>query len=993
MSRVGMAGGFSTLKQDFLGVLLDNISDAVLIHDGENVVYVNRAFVDSTGYSEEQIRDIDLIKMISPEDRMSIIEGTRKRVNREYIPSLLEFDMIMSDGSQRAVACCAFLINYLGKPAIQVIGRDLTETKQLLKMLDKTEDKYKYLIDNNFMAIVAFSASLDSLKFANKKAEEILGYSMTELMHMNILELIHHEDHEEIERIKHDHIYNQKTKESFRIRAMDKSGGIKWLEVRATIIDYYNERIVVGHLIDISEQVGREDQMRADFERHYAIFNGIDIGIHIVDIMTNEIMFANDRMKEFYGDHIDERCPEIFSVHGAQLNLSNAYSTIDGSILTSSHREVFNPRNQSFYQYNEKIIPWPDGKLVRLGTAIDITQRKAAENRSEYQAFLLSNVRDAIIVSDLNGAVIYWNEGATQLFGFSEAEMLGQKIAGLFLPYNTPEMIKQISIGMLQTSSWQGILTTKDINHRELGVDIMCRMMKRNGVQEGCMLVCRDITNIMESKEAAEYSNRTKSEFLAKMSHEIRTPLGGIIGFTDLLMNEQMDPTHKENISMINECGHQLLKLVNDILDLSKIEAGKMELDYKEFDLEDLVQQSVVSVLPMLKEKNLHLETIVDWRTPPAYKGDGPRLRQILTNLLSNSAKFTSEGGIIITAEPTEQVGNDPNIFPLQISISDTGRGMSEDEIKGIFEPFKQASTSASEKYAGTGLGLTVTKQLVELMGGEISIESKKGQGTTVRFWVPLGPTSARWKSTKSFDNCVDEESVLHFSRDVRALVVEDVGVNQRLLASMLKACGCRVTVADNGHDCLDKLGEDAQYDIIFMDMNMPVMDGFEATRQIRTIFGWDSMPIVALTAHAMKGDEERCLAVGCSDYLAKPVTLDDLKTKLKHHLGNLIKNSDTESELIISTLWASLGPEFLVSLDEMVSRLVDASQIGDMETVKEIAHDIKGSSGMYGYNDISKIAKSIETCCVTNQGEILIKLGRMLQDDLNMIKSRVAFG
>lgn len=458
---------------------------------------------------------------------------------------------------------------------------------------------------------------------------------------------------------------------------------------------------------------------------------------------------------------------------------------------------------------------------------------------------------------------------------------------------------------------------------------------------------------ITQQKLIAEEANNAKSDFLARMSHELRTPLAGIIGFTDLMPREGLSARQSESVNIIQDCSIQLLRIVNDVLDISKIEAGKISLDYIDFDLKELIDESVSMIASSLAEKGLNIAIKIDPNLPPAFRGDANRLTQVLSNLLSNAVKFTSSGEIVIIASTADK--EVPNgIFPLMISVVDTGIGMSMQEQSNIFEPFAQADTSTSRKYGGTGLGLTISKSLVELMNGSIWLDSRKNEGTTVTFWLPLEPVLQN--RTAQFTN--SDEIPVNL-RPISVLVVEDMDVNQKLISYMLEKLGCSSMIAGNGSECLDLLYR-FNFDIVLMDMQMPTWNGYDTTRLIRTNHDWDRLPIIALTAHALEGDEEKCKAAGCNHYLTKPFTLNQLSAAIAYCLEPAAKMEDIEQNLFDSDVFRELKEEFLVSLKGMVDDLEIANLNHDFEAMRSTTHDIKGTAGIYGYNEISVLAAEL---------------------------------
>jgi len=436
-------------------------------------------------------------------------------------------------------------------------------------------------------------------------------------------------------------------------------------------------------------------------------------------------------------------------------------------------------------------------------------------------------------------------------------------------------------------------------------------------------------------------ASQAKSEFLANMSHELRTPMNGLLGMLDVVLDGGLGADQREQLETAQRCAYSLLGLLNDILDLSKIEAGKMVFEKIPFNVRALLADCVKSQAAKAAQKKIDLRFEADPKGRFDILGDPLRVRQIVANLLSNALKFTEKGSVVVALRSLVEAGGRPL---LEIQVRDTGSGIPADKLPAIFEKFTQADGSITRKYGGTGLGLAITRRLAEMHGGEVRVESQVGRGSTFTATLPceFAPAAALDASAQK------GEEMVQLSPDpvsTRLLLVEDNLVNQKVVLAILRKKGFQIDVANHGGEALAKL-EEAQlpYGLILMDVQMPVMDGLEATRAIRRDARWDNVPIVAMTAHAMNGDRERCLQAGMDAYISKPVQPAHLVGTIEKHLGSRasqtvsraanppanaiervltdrLMNGDSELMTGMLQLFLQIAPERLEKLENAAAR------------------------------------------------------------------------
>ena len=552
-------------------------------------------------------------------------------------------------------------------------------------------------------------------------------------------------------------------------------------------------------------------------------------------------------------------------------------------------------------------IPLKDGRTIERRSTVlrgesgqywgrawffwDITPRKKAEDalrlsEFRYRRLVESNVI-GVFVGNAGGQILEANDETLRIFGYTREELESGMVRwnGL-LPPDQQELAREIYDELMAggaTAPEETEFFRKDGSRIPV---LLALASLRNSALEALGLML-DLTNrrrieaeMRRAKEAAEIANRAKSEFLANISHEIRTPMNGILGTLDLVLGTRLAPDQLEYISMAKASAATLLALLNEILDLSKIEAGRLDLNPAQFDLRQCVEASIDLFAARAHEKNLSLSLRIGNQVPNALIGDDLRLRQVLANLVGNAIKFTGRGEValevVVAAPPAGQR------ITLQFTVRDTGPGIPLEKQTLIFQPFSQVDTSTTRRFGGTGLGLTISSRLVALMGGRIWVDSAPGYGSRFHFTAEFGVAEAS-RPLPPAAGPVPPETFEAPRRSLRILLAEDNYVNQVVAARLLEKQGHVVTTVQTGREALRALSGHP-FDVVLMDVQMPEMDGLEATAAIRESeeASGAHLPIVAMTASAMRGDREACLAAGMDDYISKPISADILFELLK---------------------------------------------------------------------------------------------------------------
>jgi PAS domain S-box-containing protein len=614
-------------------------------------------------------------------------------------------------------------------------------------------------------------------------------------------------------------------------------------------------------------------------------------------------------------------------------------------------------------------------------TFMDITERVKANRELIKLSRAVETSPASVVITDLDGTIEYVNPKFTEVTGYSAEEVIGQNPRILKSGTFSQRIYEKLWQTILAGEVWQGEFHNKKKNgesYFEAATISPIRDDKGNvayfvAVKEDITERKRTERQLKKSMAAAEAVNHAKSEFLANMSHEIRTPMNAIIGFSHLCLQSRLEPEQQDYLEKVYRSANSLLGIINDILDFSKVEAGKMEVEKIPFRLDTVLRSAADIASIRAAEKGLALHFDKEPGIPQALAGDPLRLGQVLNNLIGNAIKFTEAGEVTVRIGIESQ---DSGHFVLGFAVRDTGIGMTPEQIGKLFQSFSQADTSTTRKYGGTGLGLAISRRFVELMGGTMWVESTPGKGSVFAFNLPF----ASQHEELTVDTGKTSVPALASLSGLRVLLVEDNELNRQLATKLLMRAGMEVSTANDGAEAVEAVKQ-RKFDAVLMDVQMPNMDGLEATRAIRRDPALAELPIIAMTANVMTGDRERCLAAGMSDYLSKPIQHNVLYAALARwtkRAAPLVEPGAVAARRVSGVFYgldpdraiAGMGGEdtyitvlekFIPNQHQAVQSIQDALAAGDLQSAERLAHTLKGIAATVGAAALSGLARQLE--------------------------------
>jgi PAS domain S-box-containing protein len=714
-----------------------------------------------------------------------------------------------------------------------------------------------------------------------------------------------------------------------------------------------------------------------------------------LSIANKELAFQNDEKEKraqelsvankelaFQNNEKEKRAAEL-SIANEELAFQNNEKEKRAAELSIANEELAFQNNEKEKRAAELVIANKE-----LAFQNDEKEKRAAELRiANYARGLIEASLDPLVTISMEGKITDTNEASVNITGIEREKLIGsdffeyftepQKARGVYkevfakgFVIDSPLTLRH-KAGKLTDVLFNGSVYKDDMGN-VLGVVVVARDITDQKRFENELIEAK--SNAERATEKAEESTKLKEAFLANMSHEIRTPMNAIIGFSDILSKRKLGEQEKEYVRTIKSAGENLLTIINDILDISKIEAGMMTFEENNFSVEEIFKSLNVMMMEKAKEKNLELSFTCDADVPDSLFGDPTRLTQIIINLTGNAIKFTQKGKVTVNVKV---LTNEEENTLLEFSITDTGIGIPQDKLEQIFERFRQAESHTTRKYGGTGLGLSIAKQLVELQGGTLTVASEFKVGSVFSFCIPYKKSKEVQAAAAIVEKTYNMEDLFK----LKILLVEDNQLNVKLILSLFSENSLKLQVAENGSVGIEKLKENdgstlhlSHFDIILMDMEMPVMNGYEAATYIRKELKSD-IPIIAMTAHAMAGERERCLSLGMNDYISKPINASLLFEKINDLTVNAMikRESENPTEPVCDLMYLNqtmggkkhlikeIMEAFLKQIPEELQSIDNAIEKTDYQIIKSFAHTMKSSVSIMGISALRPVLQEME--------------------------------
>lgn len=878
----------------------------------------------------------------------------------------------------------------------QRMAQELKEKTDFIRLVLDTSPNYVFVRNNKGEIVLTNQAYA---KLFTREVEELIGLRIADF---------HQNQEENAAREAADKKVLENRTEVETISPFTKPDGeIIWVStLRRPLITADGEVHVYGISTDITQEVNAKQQLK-ESEALYRLLseNSRDIIALYKPDIDSEALFVSQAVREMLGYLPEELTGtstfELVHPEDRSYVKENILQKVlqEKKSLTLQYRVLKKEGAEVWVETITKPIFDSKGKMVNvLSSSRDITERREAQetikkNEKKFKD-LVSFSQAAIFTHDLEGTLLSVNPSFCELMAYSEEEVLGKKVS-LFYSRESKDVFSPYLQDLKDDQYAEGEVCALNRSEEKIHLFYTSYLVEEPNAAPYVVCNAQDITErvlaeraIKKAKEQAEKSVSMKESFLANTSHEIRTPLNGILGISSLLSRTKLDDKQRNFLAIIRKSANNLLVVINDILDFRKIDAGKLELEEIPFDMHEVIQTACQTLTFKTQEKELFLEVKPLPIAHTAVKGDPYRLNQVLLNLMNNAIKFTEKGGVTLSSQLIEETSSQ---VILEFSVTDTGIGIPEDTHEKIFKEFMQETAGTSRKYGGTGLGLNISKRLIEMQNGRIWVESEVGKGSSFKFVLPFLKCGEEEIAHLPLEK---ERTDLSSLKTAHVLLAEDNEINVVLAQTLLENRGIRVDVARNGKEALALLGE-KPYDLVLMDIQMPEMDGIKATRLIRSLTDPQkaNIPIIALTANALKGEAERYRKAGMNAYLSKPFKEEALFRKIarllpkKELAAPAVEAAAGKMDAPLPAAWVrpleTMNTCNLTHLEEMgggdrgftikmltlflkkapleLGLLKEAVKSGNKPEIKFVAHRLKPMVSMVGAEELQVNLRQIE--------------------------------
>jgi len=878
----GIIGALLDRQQNLLHVIshakknwetvFDSLSDLIIITDANGMITrCNRAVIDCLDTTYVKVIGKPVSDVLAPGEQSETEELTDSANGFFWLGHLYDVSTtpIVMEGAERQNL---------------FILRDITRRKKAEAALEQSESLFRGLFDLSPDAVVVIDPHASDVSWpiidCNLAACVMNGYERDELIGHSV-DILNVSSGTAGERDAYLSQLRAAGNLKLETNHRRKTGEVFPVEVSTTIISIGERELIIGIDRDITERKKVEEELRKSQEKFERIVTTMQDVVYTVNAETREFSYlspAFERLLGYSSEDIREmggRQAFLAQVitGGGFVNQENTFNQLlSQKTDVPSWEEWWRCKDGTLVCLEDRSMPiYEDGRLVGTqGILHDVTQRKRAESELLREKQFLETLNKtspvAVVVLDNHENIVSCNPAFENLFGHTSAEIIGTNLDALV---TTPESLAQANFYTQQAmlGPVRGVGKRRQKSGELLDVEFYGVPVIVEGEKIGALAIYHDITELDRSRREAEDANRAKSEFLANMSHEIRTPMNGVIGMLELALDTQLTSEQRDFLETSLHSADALLALLNDILDFSKIEAGRLELEKINFNLRNTVEDVAYTLATRAQSKGLEIACLMHPDITSNLRGDPGRLRQILVNLVGNAIKFTPQGEIVIHAEPIEETGEHVLVH---FAVQDTGIGIPYERQAAVFDRFTQADGSTTRKYGGTGLGLTISKQLVSAMDGKIGLESKPGIGST--FWFDIKfekqPTVKRGTAPLTLGPVNLTQA--------RILIIDDNQTNRLILTKNVEALGSRADAVPSGAKGLEGLRNAHRagdpYHVVLLDMQMPGMDGEQTARAIKSDPSVKEVKIIILTSMGHRGDAVRMESLGCSSYLLKPV-------------------------------------------------------------------------------------------------------------------------